>query len=268
MIVSKLARGLFAGLALSALVTQAHAALSEDKPLRVGVTAGPHAQVFEVVKKIAAKDGLKIEIIEFSDYVQPNAALAAGDLAANSYQHQPYLDSTVKDRGYKLVSIGQTITFPIGLYSRKFKSLDQIPSGARLALPNDPTNGGRVLLLLQTKGLIKLKPDAGLKATPLDVIENPKKLKFIELDAAQLPRAIDDADVAAVNTNFAIQAGLLPSRDAIAMESFQSPYANVIAVRAEDKDSPVLKKLLKAYQNDEVKQFIKQEFKDSVFPAW
>ncbi len=259
-------RGLLAAIALVSF--SAHAALGEDKPLRIGVTAGPHAQIFDFVKKIAEKDGLKLQIVEFSDYVQPNAALAAGDLDVNSYQHQPYLDNANKDRGYKLVSIGQTIIFPIGLYSKKFKSLDQIPNGARLALPNDPTNGGRVLLLLQAKGLIKLKPEAGLKATPLDVTDNPKKLKFIELDAAQLPRALDDADVAAVNTNFAIQAGLLPSRDAIAMESLKSPYANVIAVRAADKDSPVLKKLLKAYQSDEVKQFIKTEFKDSVFAAW
>ena len=259
-------RGLLAAIALVSF--SAHAALSEDKPLRIGVTAGPHAQIFDFVKKIAEKDGLKLQIVEFSDYVQPNAALAAGDLDVNSYQHQPYLDNANKDRGYKLVSIGQTIIFPIGLYSKKFKSLDQIPNDARLALPNDPTNGGRVLLLLQAKGLIKLKPEAGLKATPLDVTDNPKKLKFIELDAAQLPRALDDADVAAVNTNFAIQAGLLPSRDAIAMESLKSPYANVIAVRAADKDSPVLKKLLKAYQSDEVKQFIKTEFKDSVFAAW
>ena len=262
----KIIRGLLAAAALVSLT--AHAALSEDKPLRIGVTAGPHAQIFEFVKKIAEKDGLKLQIVEFSDYIQPNAALAAGDLDVNSYQHQPYLDNANKDRGYKLVSIAQTIIFPIGLYSKKYKSLDQIPAGSRLALPNDPTNGGRVLLLLQSLGLIKLKPEAGLKATPLDVTENPKKLKFIELDAAQLPRALDDADVAAVNTNFAIQAGLVPSRDAIAIENLKSPYANVIAVRVADKDSPVLKKLLKAYQNDEVKAFIKKEFKDSVFAAW
>jgi len=266
MLIPKIIRSLAAVFALAAF--SAHAALSEDKPLRVGVTAGPHAQVFEAVKKIAARDGLKIDIIEFSDYVQPNAALAAGDLDLNSYQHQPYLDSAVKDRGYKLVSVARTILFPIGLYSRKIKSLDQIPEGARLAMPNDPTNGGRVLLLLEAKGLIKLKPNAGLKATPIDVVENPKKLKFIELDAAQLPRALDDADVAAINTNFAIQAGMMPARDAIAMESLQSPYANVIVVRTEDKDSPVIKKLIKAFQNDEIKAFIKKEFKDSIFPVW
>ena len=255
-----------ATLAFGAL--SASAELSENKPLKIGVTAGPHAQIFEVVKKVAEKEGLKLQIVEFSDYVQPNAALAAGDLDVNSYQHQPYLDNMVKDRGYKIVSIAQTIIFPMGIYSKKIKSLDELKSGARIALPNDPTNGGRALLLLQAKGLIKLKADAGLKATPLDVVDNPKKLKLIELDAAQLARALDEVDAAAVNTNYAIQANLVPTRDAIAIESPDSPYANVIVVRATDKDSPVLKKLLKAYKSDEVKAFIKKEFKDSLSPAW
>ena len=156
--------------------------------IKVGVTAGPHAQIMEAVKKAAAQDGLQIKIIEFGDYVQPNAALASGDLHANSYQHKPYLEQQIKDRGYKLVSVADTVTFPIGLYSKKVKSLGELKEGARFGIPNDPTNGGRVLLLLQKKGLIKLKPDAGPKATPLDITENPKKLKFVELDAAQLPR--------------------------------------------------------------------------------
>jgi D-methionine transport system substrate-binding protein len=244
------------------------AALAQDKPLKVGVTAGPHAQILEVVKKVAERDGLKLQVIEFNDYVQPNAALANGDLDINSYQHQPYLDATVKDRGYKLVSIAQTVTFPIGLYSKRYKSLDQIPEGGRVAIPNDPTNGGRALLLLADKGVIKLKPDAGLKATPLDVVDNPKKLKIIELDAAQLPRALDEVDAAAVNTNYALPAGLVPTRDAIALENPRSPYANVIAVRAQDKDNPAYKKFVKAYHSDEVKQFVAKEFKGSVIPAW
>lgn len=236
--------------------------------LKVGVTAGPHAQIFEVVKKIAARDGLDVRIVEFSDYVQPNAALAAGDLDVNSYQHQPYLDNANADRGYRLVSIGKTIVFPIGLYSKKVKKLDQLPAGGRVAIPNDPTNGGRSLLLLEAHGLIRLKPGAGLRASPVDIVDNPKKLRFVELDAAQLPRALDEVDAATVNTNYAIPAGLVPTRDAIVIESLDSPYANVIAVRAADKDRPALKKLLKAYQNDEVKAFIRKEFKDSVVPAW
>ena len=237
--VSRLLRGLFA--AAFAVAAVGASAQANDKPLKIGVTAGPHAQIFEVVKKIAEKDGLKIQVVEFSDYVQPNAALAAGDLDANSYQHQPYLDNTVKDRGYKIVSIAQTIVFPMGIYSKKVKSLADLKSGARVALPNDPTNGGRALLLLQANGLIKLKDGAGLKATPLDVIDNPKKIKLIELDAAQLARALDEVDAAAVNTNYAIPAGLVPTRDAIAIEAPKSPYANIIAVREQDKDKPEFK---------------------------
>ena len=187
-----------------------------DKPLKVGVTAGPHAQIFEVVKQEAAKQGLNIQIIEFSDYVQPNVALSSGDLDLNSYQHQPYLDNANADRGYKLVSIAKTVIFPIGIYSKKIKSLSELKEGARIGLPNDPTNGGRALLLLQANGLIKLRPEAGLKATPIDVVENPRKLRFIELNAAQLPRSLDDTDASAVNTNFALEAGLNPAKDAIA----------------------------------------------------
>ncbi|HBO80787.1 MAG TPA: metal ABC transporter substrate-binding protein, partial [Cupriavidus sp.] len=185
-------------------------AFAQEKPIKVGVTGGPHAQIMEQVKKVAAKDGLTIQVVEFSDYIQPNAALAAGDLDANSYQHLPYLEAQIKDRGYKFTNVAFTVTFPMGVYSKKIKSLDQLKQGARVGVPNDPTNGGRGLLLLQSKGLIKLRPDAGLKATPLDVVENPKKIKLVELDAAQLPRSLDDLDVAAINGNYAESAGLSP----------------------------------------------------------
>jgi len=251
-----------------AIVAQAGLALAQDKPLKVGVTAGPHAQIFEQVKKVAEKDGLKIQIVEFTDYIQPNAALAAGDLDANAYQHKPFLDQQVKDRGYKIVSAGYTVNFPIGIYSKKVKSLKDLKEGARFGIPNDPTNGGRVLLLLQEKGLIKLKPEAGLKATPLDVIENPKKIKFVELDAAQLPRALDDLDASAVNTNFALSAGLNPAKDAIALEAAKSPYVNLLAVREQDKDKPWVAKLVKAYQSEEIRKFIQTEFKGSVLAGF
>ncbi|MDO5086682.1 MAG: MetQ/NlpA family ABC transporter substrate-binding protein [Comamonadaceae bacterium] len=255
-------------LALSLAAAFTGGAVAQEQPLKVGVTAGSHAQIFEQVKKIAEKDGLKLQIVEFSDYVQPNAALAAGDLQVNSFQHKPYLDQQVKDRGYKFAVIGTTITEPIGVYSKKLKSLDELKTGARFGLPNDPTNGGRVLLLLQAKGLIKLKPDAGLKATPLDVVDNPKKLRFIELDAAQLSRALQDLDAAAINTNFALQAGLNPKRDAIALEGPQGPYANILVVREQDKGQPWVAKLLKAYQSDPVRQFINDEFKGAVIPSF
>jgi D-methionine transport system substrate-binding protein len=254
--------------ALAFAATLSSPLLAQDKPIKVGVTAGPHAQILEQVKKVAEKDGLKIQIVEFSDYVQPNAALAAGDLDANSYQHKPYLDQQVKDRGYKLVSVGYTVNYPIGLYSKKVKSLTELKEGAKFGIPNDPTNGGRVLLVLQDKGLIKLRPEAGLKATPLDVIDNPKKLKFVELDAAQLPRSLDDLDAAAINTNFALSAGLNPAKDAIAQESAKSPYVNVIVVREQDKDKAWVTKLVKAYHSEEIRKYIQTEFKGAVLAGF
>ncbi|GJG93620.1 MetQ/NlpA family ABC transporter substrate-binding protein [Cupriavidus pauculus] len=243
-------------------------AFAQDKPIKIGVTGGPHAQIMEQVKKVAAKDGLNIQLIEFSDYIQPNAALAAGDLDANSYQHLPYLEAQIKDRGYKFTHVAFTVTFPMGVYSKKIKSLDQLKQGARVGVPNDPTNGGRGLLLLQSKGVIKLRADAGLKATPLDVIENPKKIKIVELDAAQLPRSLDDLDAAAINGNYAESAGLSPTRDAIAMEGPKGPYANLIAIRAADKDKPWVAKLVKAYHSPEIKQYVQSTFKESVITAW
>lgn len=262
-------RSFLSSVALAVLATTlSSAALAQDKPLKIGVTAGPHAQIFEQVKRVAEKGGLKLQVIEFSDYIQPNAALAAGDLDGNSYQHKPFLDQQVKDRGYKLVSVGYTVNFPIGLYSKKVKDLKDLKEGARFGIPNDPTNGGRVLLVLQDKGLIKLRPEAGLKATPLDVVANPKKLRFVELEAAQLARSLDDLDAAAVNTNFALPAGLNPSKDAIALENANSPYVNIIAVRDADKDKPWVAKLLKAYHSDEIRNYIKTEFKGTVLPGF
>ena len=257
----------FAGLGASAALISAPA-LAQDKPIKIGATGGPHAEILEQVTKLAEKEGLKLQIVEFSDYIQPNAALAAGDLDANSYQHQPYLDAQVKDRGYKLVSVGTTITFPMGIYSKKIKSLKDLKNGARVGVPNDPTNGGRALLLLQAQGVIKLKADAGLKATPLDIIDNPKKLKIVELDAAQLPRSLDDFDAAAINGNYAESAGLSPTKDGIAIEAPKGPYVNVIAVRVEDKDKPWVAKLIKAYHSPEIKKFILEKYKNSVVVSW
>ena len=255
-------------LALAAAATFSSGAMAQDKPIKVGVTGGPHAQIFEQVKKVAEKDGLKIQIVEFSDYVQPNAALAAGDLDANSYQHKPYLDAQVKDRGYPFAVAANTVIFPIGLYSKKVKKLADLKEGARFGIPNDPTNGGRVLLLLQSLGLVKLKDGAGLKATPLDVVSNPKKLKFVELDAAQLPRSLDDLDASAINTNFAISAGLNPKTDAIAQENADGPYVNILVVREADKNKPWVAQLVKAYHNDEIRRFIDTQFKGSVVAGW
>ncbi|UUZ74121.1 MetQ/NlpA family ABC transporter substrate-binding protein [Polaromonas sp. P1(28)-8] len=209
-----------------------------------------------------------MQIVEFSDYIQPNAALAAGDLDGNSYQHKPFLDQQVKDRGYKIVNVGYTVNFPDWPVFQKGQEPGRVERGARFGIPNDPTNGGRVLLVLQDKGLIKLRPEAGLKATPLDVIDNPKKLRFVELDAAQLPRSLDDLDASAVNTNYALSAGLNPAKDAIAQEAAKSPYVNLLAVREQDKDKPWVAKLVKAYHSEEIRKFIQTEFKGSVLAGF
>lgn len=258
-----------AGVALAAAATLTGNAFAQDKTsIKVGVTSGPHAQIFEQVKKVAEKDGLKIQVIEFGDYVQPNAALSAGELDANSYQHRPYLDAQVKDRGYKISWAADTVNFPIGIYSKRIKALTELKQGARFGIPNDPTNGGRVLLLLQSLDLIKLKEGAGLKATPLDIVSNPKKLRFVELDAAQLPRSLDDMDASAINTNFALSAGLNPKTDSIALESAKNPYVNILVIRDEDKGKPWVKKLISAYQSEEIRKFIETQFKGSVITAF
>ncbi|WP_250450171.1 MetQ/NlpA family lipoprotein [Caballeronia sp. ATUFL_M2_KS44] len=244
---------------------------ADDKVIKVGTISGPDAQIWQVVQKVAKREGLNVKVIEFNDYVQPNAALDAGDLDANSFQHQPYLDSQIKQRGYKIVNAGLTYISPLGVYSKKLKSLKDLPQGAKVAVPNDPSNENRALLLLQSQGVIKLKAGAGTNgnnATPLDVADNPKKIKLVELDAAQLPRTLADVDAAAINTNFALAAGLQPTKDAIALEDVHSPYANLIAVRAKDKDQPWVKKLVAAYQSEDVRQFLKSEFKGSVVPSF
>ncbi|WP_153099711.1 MetQ/NlpA family ABC transporter substrate-binding protein [Paraburkholderia hayleyella] len=243
-------------------------AAQAGETIRVGVTAGPHAQLMEVAKEVAARHGLTIKLVEFSDYVQPNAALASGELDANSYQHAPYLQAQVKDRGYKLIKIADTVIFPMGIYSAKVKSLAALPEGAKIAVPNDPTNGGRALMLLQKKGLLKLRPEAGLKATPLDIVSNPKKFKIIELDAAQVPRVLADVDAAAINTNFAMQAGLMPQQDAIGLEDIKAPYTNILVIRASDRNEPWVAKLVAAYHSPEMKKYIDSKFGGAVIAAW
>ena len=235
---------------------------------RVGVTPGPHAQVMEKVKEVAAKEGLNIEIFEFNNYVVPNQALASKELEANSFQHKPYLDNQVKNQGYDLVSVGETILLPMAVYSKKITSIDALRDNAVVGIPNDPSNGGRALLVLQDMGLVKLDPDAGLLVTPTHIIENPKNLEFYELEAAQLPHSVGEFDIAVVNTNYAIAAGLNPKKEAIFVEGVDSPYVNIIAVRTEDKDSENVAALLRAYRSDEVREFINQTFDGAILASW
>ncbi|MFC0341605.1 MetQ/NlpA family ABC transporter substrate-binding protein [Paracoccus niistensis] len=250
----------------AALALSAGMAAAED--IKVGVTPGEHAEIMEQIVPLAAAKGLNIDVVEFSDYVVPNTALADGDLHANSFQHVPFLENQIKDRGFDLVVVAKTITTPMGVYSSKLKSLDELPEGANVAIPNDPTNGGRALLVLADEGVIKVNPDAGLVPTVLDITENPKNLKFRELDAAQLPRALEDADAAVINTNFALAAGISPREDSIAMEKADSPYANVIAVRKGDEEQPWVKTLVEVYHSPEIKEYIETKYEGAVIPAW
>ena len=243
-------------------------AAAGKKTLLVGATAGPQAQILEAAAKVLAKDGIEMKIVEFNDYTTPNVALDQGELDANSHQHKPFLDAQIKDRKFDLVPLGKTIIMPMGLYSKKVKSLEELKDGATVAIPNDPSNGGRALLLMQKKGLVKLKPEAGILPSPSDIMENPKKLKIKEVDAAQAPRVLDDVELVAVNTNYALVAGLVPTKDALALEDKDSPYACVLVVRTKDKGREDLLKLLKAYQSPEVEKFINDTFKGSILKAW
>lgn len=234
----------------------------------VGTIAGPDTELVETAQKVAAKDyNLKVKIVEFSDYNLPNEALNDGSLDANVYQHLPYLKQAIKARGYTLIPIGKTFIYPTGIYSKRYKKLSELPEHAIIAIPNDPSNESRALLLLQKAGLIKLKNDKDAMSVD-DVSKNPKQLVFKELDAAQLPRVLSDVDAAIINTNFAIPAGLSPSRDAIFVEDKNSPYANIIVIKKNTNKMPQLKLFVKAMNSEAVADKAKQIFGDDAVPAW
>ena len=243
-------------------------ASGDKKEIKMGVTAGPHAEVMEEVAKEAAKQGITIKVVEFNDYVQPNKALAEGDLDMNSMQHQPYMDNVVKKQGLKITSIGKTIILPMAVYSHKYKDIKDVADGAKVTIPNDPTNGARALLLIQQAGLIKLKNGNSVDASVTDITENPKNLQFVELEAAQIPRSIDDVDIALINTNFAMEAGLNPLKDALFLEPKDSPYANVLVIREGDENRPEIQKLVKALQSPEVKKFIEDKYQGAILPSF
>jgi len=243
-------------------------AAAQDR-LKVGVSGGDGELIWAKVKEVAKRRGLDIDVVVFNDYLLPNAALDGGDLDANAFQHRPFLDNQIKSRGYHIVAIADTIVEPIGLYSLKSKSIAALPDGASIGIPNDPSNGGRGLLLLQQQGQIRLRDGVGILPSVRDIVANPKKFKFRELDAAQLPRSLPDLDAAIINTNYALLANLNPQRDAIAVESrTNNPYGNVIAVRTRDKDKPIFKTLVAAYQSDEIRQFILTQFHGAIVPVF
>ena len=254
---------------LSALLISGCGKSEQDNHIKVGAIAGTEAQVVEVAKKVAKeKFGLEVEIVSFSDYVTPNVALNDGSIDVNAFQHKPYLDAQIKDRGYKITAVGNTFVYPIAGYSSKIKSLADLKSGSQIAVPNDPTNLGRSLLLLQKQGLIKLKADVGLNGTVLDIVENPKQLKIVELEAAQLPRSLDDVDLAIINTTYASQINLLPTRDGLFVEDKDSPYVNLIAAREADKETQKVKQFVQAYQSEEVYKAAQELFHGGVIKGW
>ena len=244
-------RTFLAALCLSLCIASV-AAAAED--IVIGVTPFPHSNIMKVAKPLLEREGYNLVIREFTDYVQPNTALAEKQLFANFFQHIPYFDNMNKEQNLGLAWIAKVHIEPMGLYSRRVTSLDEIRPGSRIAVPNDPTNEARALRLLEKHGLITLKP--GELVTARDVVDNPKKLEISELDAAQLPRTLDDVAAAVINTNFAGEAGLNPSRDAIIIEDKDSPYANIVVVREEDRNSAAAKALVKAVQSDEVRTYI------------
>lgn len=252
-------------LTLTALTLAASASAGT---IRIGASPVPHAEILQFVKPILAKQGVTLDIKEFSDYVQPNLALEDGSIDVNFFQHVPYLQSFSKDRKLSIVAGAKVHVEPIGLYSQKIKKLSDLKAGATLAIPNDPSNSGRSLKLLEDAGLIRLKSGAGIQATVLDITSNPKKLKFRELEAAQLPRALADVDAAIINTNYALDAGLKPLKDALILEDKRSPYANILAAKPAYLKNPDYLKLVKVLQSKEVKQFILKKYNGAVVPAF
>ena len=247
----------------------AASAPAEKKEITVGATAGPHAEVVEAAAKEAEKNGLKVNVKEFSDYITPDQALADGDLDIVVYQHKPFMENFNKQNNSKLVAIGKTILMPMGLYSNKIKSPMDIPAGSIVAVPNDPTNGGRGLALLAKAGIIKLKDGVGFKATPADIVSNPYNVKVQELEAAQLPRSLDDVTIAAIPMNYVQSAGLNVKEQGIFLEPKDEPLAvMILATREQDKDNATYRKIADIYQSEAIKQFITDTFKGTITSAY
>lgn len=255
-------------LALTTAVAFTGCSTKKSNKLVIGATPVPHAEILERIKPLLKEKGVEIEIKEFTDYVTPNTALNEKQIDANFFQHEPYMNDFAKKNNIELVSVAKTHVEPMGLYSKKIKDIKELKDGATIGVPNDATNEGRALLLLQKHGLIELKDPKGLIQTPKDIVKNPKKLVFKELEAASLPRVLPDVEAAIINTNFALEAKLNPSKDALIIEDKDSPYANILTVRPDNKDSENIKKLIEALNSEEVKKFLKEKYEGSIIPAF
>lgn len=234
-------------------------------PVKIGVTAGPHAEIMDNVKKLAEKDGLKIEVVEFSDFVSPNVALSQNELFANSMQHAPYLAATLKkEPKFELVEVFKTVNFPMAIYSSKYKKVEDIPAGAIIGIPNDPSNGARALLMLADKGFIELKDKNSVTATVADITKNEKKYQIRELDAASIPKAMPDLDIAVINANYALVANLNPTKDSLLIERPDNPFLNIFVTTKANAGDPRITQLKKIYQSAENKKFIEDHFKGTI----
>ena len=236
--------------------------------LKVGATPVPHAELLNLVKEDLKTEGVDLKVVEFTDYVTPNLALAEGELDANFFQHFPYLEKFSNERGLNLVSAGKIHVEPLGVFSQKIKDIKALPNKATIAIPSDPSNGGRALILLHNNGIIKLNDPTNLYVTEFDIVENPKKLKFKPIEAAQLPRVLPDVEAAVINGNYALEAGFSPVEDSLLLEGAESPYANIIAVKSGDESKEDIQKLLKALQSKKVSDYIGANYKGGVVPAF
>ncbi|WP_017901977.1 MetQ/NlpA family ABC transporter substrate-binding protein [Pseudomonas asplenii] len=252
--------------ALAAALTAGLAQAGEK--LVVAATPIPHAEILELIKPTLAKEGVDLEVKVFTDYVQPNTQVAEKHLDANYFQTKPYLDGFNKGKGTNLVTVIGVHVEPFGGYSKKVKSLSELKDGATIAIPNEGSNAGRALLLLQSKGLIELKDPKNALSTPKDIAKNPHKFKFKELESALLPRVLDQVDLDMINTNYALEAGLNPAKDALLIEGADSPYVNFLVARPDNQNSDAIQKLAKALTSPEVKAFIDSKYKGAVLPAF
>ena len=252
----------------SAPEDSAPAGSAETVKLSVAASPTPHAEILKQCVDILKEQGIELVVNEYADYVVPNTAVEDGDEDANYFQHVPYLDNFNAERGTHLVSVAGVHIEPMGLYAGNSASLDAIPDGGKVAVPNDPTNEGRALLLLEAQGLIKLKDSSNLEATPNDIAENPKNLEFVELEAANVPANLDEVDIAAINSNYALGAGLNPVEDALAIEASDSPYVNILVVKEGNENNEAVQALVKALQSDTVKDYINNTFGGAVVPAF
>lgn len=241
---------------------------SETVTLKVAASPTPHAEILNAVKGVLAEQGIDLQITEYGDYVVPNTAVEEGDEDANYFQHQPYLDNFNAENGTHLVSAGGIHIEPMGVYAGKTTALADLPDGATIAIPNDATNEGRALLLLEAQGLIKLKDSSNLESTPNDIAENSKNLQFKELEAAMIPNTVEEVDLSVINCNYALQAGFNPVEDALAIEDSNSPYVNIIAVKEGHENDPAIVALVAALQSETAREFITSTYNGAVVPAF